>query len=368
MEVPFATLNRMHGALRDEMAEAFFRVYDKGDFVRSDECAAFEDEFAAYCGSSHALGVASGLDALVVALRALDIAAGDEVVVPANTFVATALAVSMVGARIVLVDPDERTCNMTASAFEAAITSRTKAVIPVHLYGQAAEVSEIAEVARQRGVRVIEDCAQAHGARYRGQHVGTFGDVGCFSFYPGKNLGALGDGGAVITEDAALAERMRALSNYGSKVRYHHLEKGMNSRLDEMQAAFLRVKLRHLDEYIVERQKIAEKYLEGIRHPAIRLPETGLDRNHVWHIFAVRCEQRDELKSWLEAAGIGVNCHYPVTIADQEAYAEDGLVATELARKLASEELSLPLYIGMTDEEIERVIERVNEFSGGKVA
>ena len=211
---------------------------------------------------------------------------------------------------------------------------------------------------------MIEDCAQAHGARYGGKHVGNFGEIGCFSFYPGKNLGALGDGGAVITNDEVLAKRMRRIANYGSEVRYHHVEKGMNSRLDEVQAALLRVKLRHLDEYCADRVRVAERYLKEIKNPLVRLPVTGGNRNHVWHVFAVMCEQRDALREHLEGAGVGTNCHYPVTIADQGAYKGDGLVATDFARSLAASELSLPLYVGMPDEEIDYVVHVINGFEG----
>lgn len=364
MKIPFVTLDRLHMPLRDEMREAFLRVYDKGIFVQGDECSLFEKEFADYCGAEYAVGVASGLDALVLALRALGVGQGDEVVVPANTFVATALAASMAGSRVVLVDPDPVTFNMTAEGFEAAITPATKAVVPVHLYGQAADIERIVEIARESGIFVVEDCAQAHGAVYRGKPVGTFGDAGCFSFYPGKNLGALGDGGAVITSDVDLEMRIRELANYGSRKKYHHTQKGMNSRLDEMQAAFLRIKLRYLDEHIADRQRIASRYLSGICNPHIQLPSLAQDRNHVWHIFAVRSDSRDELREYLEGKGIGTNCHYPVTIADQGAYEADGLAATSLARELASSVLSLPLFMGMTDEEIDYVIECVNGFEG----
>lgn len=363
LNIPFATLEHIHAPLREEMKDAFLSVYDKGVFVQGEECSLFEQEFAAYCGSAQAVGVASGLDALAVAMRALGLSDSDEVILPSNTFVATALAVSMVGARVVLVDPSPDTYTMTAKAFKAAITSRTKVVIPVHLYGQAAEIEEIVSIAREYGIRVVEDCAQAHGSRYRGRHVGTFGDVGCFSFYPGKNLGALGDGGAVVTDNNELAERMKVFANYGSKVKYHHVEKGMNSRLDELQAAFLRIKLRHLDEHVVARQEVADRYLAGIKNPSVVLPAVGPGRNHVWHIFAIRSARRDELKGHLEEAGINVNCHYPVTIADQGAYREEGLEATPFARTLASEELSLPLYVGMTNEETQYVIDCVNAFA-----
>lgn len=362
MKIPFATLNRMHSAIQAEMFDAFQHVFEEGIFIQGQECRLFEKEFADYCGARYAVGVASGLDALSLALRALGIAEGDEVILPANTFIATALAVSSVGATVVVVDPDEKTCNMTADACESAITKRTKAIIPVHLYGQAAEIQDITELAHSRGIKVVEDCAQAHGAKYAGKSVGTFGDIGCFSFYPGKNLGALGDGGAVITDDERLATQIARIANYGSDVKYHHVDKGMNSRLDELQAAFLRIKLRHLDEYIIERQWIANRYLEGINNPFIMLPIVGKNRNHVWHIFAIRCRYRDDLQKFLDDRGIGTNCHYPITIADQPAYGRDHLVATDLARMLASQELSLPLYIGMKEEEIDFVIHSINEF------
>ena len=362
MQVPFATLKGVHEPIRRELDKAFNTVLDNGNFIQGEECSQFEREFADYCGCSHCVGVASGLDSLAVAVRSLGIGPGDEVIVPANTFIATALAVSLSGARVVPVDPDPRTYNLEPRNVLAAITPKTKAVIPVHLYGQAADIAEITEIAHDRGICVIEDCAQAHGATYNGKKVGSFGDAGCFSFYPGKNLGALGDGGAVVANDESLAARMREYANYGSSEKSLHAQKGVNSRLDELQAAFLRVKLRQLDQVIADRQRIAQRYLSEIENPLVRLPVVGSDRTHTWHIFAVMCERRDELKTFLADTGIGTNCHYPVTIADQPAYQGDGLAATPLARKLAAEELSLPLYVGMTDEEISYVVDRVNEF------
>ena len=258
MNIPFATFEGMHKAVRPEMMGAFEKVYDRGWFIQGEECQAFEEEFAAYNGAKYAIGVATGLDAIRLALEALGIGAGDEVIIPSNTFIATALAVSAVGAKPVLVDPDPETCNMCGKGLEEALTPRTKAVIPVHLYGQAAQMDEVMDFARRHNLRGVEDCAQAHGALFKGQKAGTFGDAGCFSFYPGKNLGALGDAGAVITNDAQLAEKVRSLGNYGSGEKYHHLYKGVNSRLDEMQAAFLRVKLPQLDKWNEERRRIAE--------------------------------------------------------------------------------------------------------------
>ena len=362
MKVPFATFEKMHGALRSEMVQKFEEIYDRGWFIQGPEYDAFNREFAQYCGAKHAVGVATGLDAIYLALRAMDIGPGDEVIIPSNTFIATALAVSYAGAVPVLVDPDPLTYNLCGTGLEEACTERTKAIIPVHLYGQAAQMDEIMDFAEKHNLHVIEDCAQAHGATFRGQKVGTFGDVGCFSFYPGKNLGALGDGGAVITNDDVLASRMRSLSNYGSSEKYHHVYKGTNSRLDELQAGFLRIKLKHLDAYNAERDRVAQRYLAQIRNPKIHLPAVGRDRNHIWHIFAVMCDSRDDLKKYLEDKGIGTVCHYPIAIADQECYAMDNLAKLPLAKEIASSELSLPMYIGMTDQQVQYVIDALNAY------
>lgn len=362
MNVPFATFDRMHAEIRGEMLDKFTEMYDKGWFIQGSECEAFEREFADYFGAKHAIGVATGLDAIYLALRALGIGAGDDVIVPSNTFIATALAVSYTGANVILVDPDPVTYNMCGKGLEEALTPNTKAVIPVHLYGQTAQMDEVMAFAQKHGLRVVEDCAQAHGATFRGKKAGTFGDVGCFSFYPGKNLGALGDGGAIITDDAELAQKIRSFGNYGSGEKYHHLYKGTNSRLDEVQAGFLRIKLRRLDAYNSERDVTARKYLAGIRNPKIRLPEVGPDRNHIWHIFAVMCDTRDDLKRYLAEKGIGTVSHYPIAIADQPAYAEDKLPHLPLAQKIAASELSLPMYVGMTDEEIQYVIDALNAY------
>ena len=264
MKIPFSTFDVMHRDIREEMLQKFADMYDAGWFIHGKECEKFEKEFAAYLGVKHCIGVGNGLDAIYLSLRALGVGEGDEVLIPSNTFIATALAVSYAGAKPVIVDPDPETYNMCASGLEQALTERTKAIIPVHLYGQSAEMSEVLAFAKAHGLYVLEDCAQAHGARYHGQKVGTFGAVGCFSFYPGKNLGALGDGGAVVTNDDALAQKIRALSNYGSEEKYNHAYMGTNSRLDEIQSGFLSVKLKYLDDYNAERVRIAERYLKGI--------------------------------------------------------------------------------------------------------
>lgn len=362
MMIPFSTFNRMHLDLKEEMLNAFERVYDNGWFIQGQECEAFEKDFANWCGAKYCVGVASGLDALILSLRSLGIGAGDEVIVPSNTFIATALAVSYTGARPVLVDPDGQTYNMCGIGLEEAITSKTKAIIPVHLYGQAAQMDEIMEIAEKYHLFVIEDCAQAHGATFKGQKVGTFGHIGCFSFYPGKNLGALGDGGAIITDSAEIAKKIRILGNYGSDRKYHHIEKGINSRLDELQAGFLRIKLKHLNSYNQERNILAEKYLKGITNPKITLPSVGKSRNHIWHIFAVLCECRDDLKSYLKENNIETVCHYPIAICDQICYKNDNLFRTPFALKIAKQELSLPIFVGMTEEEIQYVIDIINKF------
>lgn len=362
MKIPFSAFDVMHGEIREEMLTKFAQVYDRGWFIQGIECEAFEQEFAAWLGAEHCVGLATGLDAIYLALKALEIGVGDEVIVPSNTFIATALAVSYTGAKVVLVDPDENTYNMCGKGLEEAYTPNCKAIIPVHLYGQAAQMDELLAFAKEKGLYVLEDCAQAHGATYKGQKVGTFGDVGCFSFYPGKNLGALGDGGAIVTNNEELAKKIRCLGNYGSTKKYHHAYQGTNSRLDEVQAALLRIKLKHLDAYNTAREAVAKKYLEGIKNPKIRLPKVGTDRNHVWHLFAVMCDEREALKAYLEEKGIGTVCHYPIAIADQECYKAENLAHLPIAEYIAANELSLPMYYGMMDEQVQYVINVINEF------
>lgn len=366
MKVPFSTFDRMHGEIRNEMLTKFAEVYDKGWFIQGEECASFEQEFAAWNGAKYCVGVATGLDAIYLGLKALGVGPGDEVIVPSNTFIATALAVSYAGAKVVLVDPDEKTCNLCGQGLEEAWTPRCKAIIPVHLYGQPARMDEIMAFARAKGLYVLEDCAQSHGATFNGQKVGTFGDVGCFSFYPGKNLGALGDGGAIITNNETLAMRIRALGNYGSVKKYDHQYLGTNSRLDEVQAALLRIKLRHLDEYNAARDRVARRYLAEIHQPELTLPTVGEGCTHVWHIFAVMCKERDTFKHYLQEKGVGVMCHYPIAIADQACYQEANLPRLPLATHIAASELSLPMYYGMTDEEVQYVIDTINAYEGNQ--
>lgn len=362
MKIPFSTFNNMHSEVRGEMLAKFEEMYDAGWFIQGKECKLFEEEFATYFGAKYCIGVGNGLDAIYLSLRALGIGAGDEVIIPSNTFIATALAISYAGATSVIVDPDSVTYNMCGVGLEEAITDKTKAIIPVHLYGQAAEMDEIMAFAKKHNLYVLEDCAQAHGALYKGQKVGTFGDAGCFSFYPGKNLGALGDGGAVICNDDALAAKIKAIANYGSKEKYNHIYMGTNSRLDEIQAGFLRIKLTHLDEYNADRCRVAERYLKEIKNPKIKLPAIGEARTHIWHVFAVMCEEREDLSKYLGEKGIGTVCHYPISIADQKAYEELKLPKLPIAQKIARTELSLPLYVGMSDEEIDYVVEAINNF------
>lgn len=362
MNIPFSTFDRMHADIRSEMLDKFTEIYDRGWFIQGREYDAFEKEFAAYCGAKHCIGVGNGLDAIYLMLLALGIGKGDEVIIPSNTFIATALAVSYAGATPVLVDPDEVTYNMCGKGLEDALTDKTKAIIPVHLYGQAAEMDEIMDFANKNNLFVVEDCAQAHGALYKGQKVGTFGVAGCFSFYPGKNLGALGDGGAVVSNSDEIADKVRAIANYGSKEKYNHIYMGTNSRLDEVQAGLLRIKLQHLDEYNADRNRIANRYLENINNPKIKLPVIGKDRTHIWHIFAVMTSQRDELEKYLIDKGIGVTKHYPIAIPDQKAYESLNLPHMPLASEIAATELSLPLFVGMTDEEIDYVIDAINKF------
>ena len=359
--IPFNDLKPLHGLLAGELEAATKRVLHSGWYILGPELEAFEQAFAAYHGVSHAVGVANGTDAIELALRALRIGPGDEVITVAHTAVATVCAVERTGATPVLVDVDEATFTMDPAAAAAAVTPRTKAIVPVHLYGHPADMGPLLELTARHGLAVVEDCAQAHGARFGGRLVGTMGHLGAFSFYPTKNLGAYGDGGAVVTSDPALAERVRRLRNYGQEDRYHHAERGQNSRLDEMQAAILRVKLAHLDEHNAVRRRLAGEYsrrLTGVITPVCR---PGADP--VFHLYVVRHPHRDALMSALKERGIGTLIHYPVPVHLQEGYRDLGYAPGSLpvTERFAREILSLPLYVGLTPENVARVADAVNE-------
>ena len=362
MNIPFSTMNYLHKELKDELYEKFDKIYKSGWFIQGKEVEKFEKNFAKYIGVNNCVGVGNGLDALKLSLMAIGIKQGDEVLVPSNTYIATVLAISQVGAKPILVDPDIKTYNISKEEIEKNITKKTKAIIVVHLYGQSANMDEIVDLAKKYNLYLIEDCAQAHGALYKGKKVGSFGDIGCFSFYPGKNIGALGDGGAIVTNNTEYAEKIRAIANYGSKEKYKHIYIGINSRLDELQAGFLNVKLKHIDKMINERQRIANLYLKGINNDKIILPTVGTNRNHVWHIFAIRTKNRNKLKKYLEQNGILTVIHYPISIAMQKAYENYNLDNLPIAKMISDEELSLPMYYGMSDDEINYVIDIVNKY------
>ncbi len=364
MKIPFVSFETMHKEINDEINGAFQMVLHSNCFIQGEELNAFEREFAEYCGAKYCVGCGNGLDALYLILRAYGIGDGDEVIVPANTYIATALAVSYTGAVPVFVEPEEETFNINPALIEAAVTEHTRAIMAVHLYGQPAKMDEILTIARRHNMKVIEDAAQAHGAAYKGVRTGHLADAAGFSFYPGKNLGALGDGGAVVTDDEELADKVRALGNYGSDYKYHHIYKGNNSRLDELQAAFLRVKLHELNRWNEERRRIANRYLTEIRNPKIKLPVMCDDVEHVYHIFGVRCDTRDALEQYLNENGIGTNKHYPVPIHLQRAYADLQIpVGTyPVAEHISETELSIPMFYGMTEDEIGYVIEKLNTF------
>ena len=362
MKIPFVSFLPMERELDTELRGAFDRVFTRSWYIEGVEDEIFEKAFAEYVGTDYCIGVGNGLDALMLSLKALGIGESDEVIVPSNTYIATALAVTYVGATPVFVEPKIETFNIDPDLIEAAVTEKTKAIMPVHLYGQACDMDPIMEVARKYGLKVVEDCAQAHGATYKGQKVGTFGDAAGFSFYPGKNLGALGDAGAVVTNDKELADKVRALGNYGSDYKYHHIYKGNNSRLDELQSAFLAAKLPHLERMNVERRRIADKYLSAIKNPKVILPTVEEDMVPVWHIFGIRCKERDALEKHLNDAGIGTNKHYPIPMHLQECYRDLGFKEGDfpISEEISATELSIPMYYGMTDEEISYVIDTIN--------
>lgn len=364
MSIPFLDLGAAYRELHPQIDAAVSRVLASSWYVLGPEVEAFEINWAAYCGAAHAVGLANGLDALTLALRALDIGPGDEVIVPSNTYIATWLAVSAVGAVPIPVEPDSDTYNIDPTLIEAAISAQTRAILPVHLYGQPADLDPILDIARRNRLRVVEDAAQAHGAAYKGRRIGAHGDIICWSFYPGKNLGALGDAGAITTNDADLAGRIAMLRNYGSRQKYINEEAGVNSRLDPVQAAILRVKLEVLDDWTARRRAIAALYAQGLAGTGLALPQVPDWADPAWHLYVVRSPNRDELQAHLAAAGIATLIHYPIPPHMQAAYAALGLAsnALPLARDLASQVISLPIGPHLTIEQAERIVEVVSTF------
>jgi dTDP-3-amino-3,4,6-trideoxy-alpha-D-glucose transaminase len=364
--IPITRLDQADPELLEELLAVVSRVAHKGAFTMGAELEAFESEFAAYCETDHAVGVSSGTEAIVLALKALNIGAGDEVIVPSNSFIATAEAVSLAGATPRLVDVDPFTHLLSADAVEAAIGPRTRCVIPVHLMGSTVDMQPLLEVARTAGIAVVEDCAQAHGARYEGRRVGTFGDIGCFSMYPTKNLGAWGDGGAIVTADPEIESRIKLLRSHGEQPRYHHRIVGTTARLDAMQAAILRVKLQRLDGWNEDRRRIGSMLREGLAGSGVEIPEpAGAFGDHVYHLFIVRTQRREALRAFLDERGVSTAVHYPFPIHRTEAYAELGLGQGSLpvAERLAEEICTLPLFPSMSDDEVAQVIEAVQDFN-----
>jgi len=357
MQIPFLDLSRLHQAIRQPLDEAYHRVMDSGWFIMGPELEAFESEFAAYSDVKHCIGVGNGLEALHLLLRAHGIGPGDEVIVPSNTFIATWLAVSQCGATPVPVEPNIKTHNIDPALIEAVITPRTRAIMPVHLYGQPADMDPVNEIATKQGLIVIEDAAQAQGARYKGRIVGSLGHAAGTSFYPGKNLGALGDGGAVLTNDDEIASKVRRLRNYGSTVKYQHELAGYNSRLDELQAAFLRVKLLVLDAWNDRRREIADSYIRSLDGQRFGLPFVPDCTDPVWHLFVIRHARRDALREHLTKNGVNTVIHYPIPPHLQACYAAFATHHLPLAKQLAAEVLSLPISPDMSEAEVGRVLQ-----------
>lgn len=348
---------------QEEFEKKAIEVLRSGWYVLGNEVKSFEKEFAEFTGAKHCVGLASGLDALWIAFRILGIGAGDEVIVQGNTYIASVMGITMNGATPIFVEPDEY-FNIDVTKIEEKITDKTKAILVVHLYGQASNMGPIVELCNKYNLRLVEDCAQAHGAKFRGQQIGTFGDIGCFSFYPSKNLGAFGDAGAIITNDDSIAEDTRVFRNYGSEKRYYNKVVGANSRLDEIQAGFLRVRLKYLNELAEEKEKICERYLNGIKNDKIVLPQVREGATHIWHQFVIKTDYRDELIKYLESKEIGTIIHYPIPPHLSEAYKYLGHKEGDfpITEKYAKTVLSIPLYNGMTNEELDYIIETINAF------
>ena len=365
MQVPFLDLRAAYRELKTEIDNAVARVLDSGCYILGPEVDAFEAEFADYCGARQAIGVANGLDALHLTLRAMGVGAGDEVIVPSNTYIATWLAVSQCGATPVPVEPAEATFNLDPALVEAAITPRTRVILPVHLYGQPADIDPILAIARSHGLRVLEDGAQAHGARYKGRRIGAHGDAVAWSFYPGKNLGALGDGGAVTTGDPQLAERIRVMRNYGSRVKYVNEIRGCNSRLDPLQAAVLRVKLKHLDSWNTRRSRIAQRFTAELADSGLVLPRVPDWAAPVWHLYVVRHPRRDALQRALADQGVGTLIHYPIPPHLQQAYAAEASSrgTFPIAERIHDTVLSLPIGPHLTEAQVATAIEAVKRLA-----
>jgi len=362
MHIPFLPLDKINNRFRDEIDARIKGIIDKGWYLQGEENERFCRNFAAYCGTKYSLGVANGLDALNLIIRAYGFGPGDEIIVPANTYIATILAISENGCTPVLVEPDIATYNIDPDLIEAAITPRTRAIMVVHLYGQAVQMEKVWDIAQRHGLKIIEDAAQAHGAWYQGKRVGNLGDVAAFSFYPGKNLGCMGDGGGITTNDEELYAKVKALANYGSDRKYHHIYKGVNSRLDEIQAAVLDVKLAGLDADNARRREIAAYYRRAITNPNVILPQTYDEDAAVWHVFAVRTERRDEFQKYLANNGVQTIIHYPTPPHKQEAYAEWNDLSYPITEKIHREIISLPISPVMTDEEAAYVADMVNRW------
>lgn len=363
MKVPFSILERQYKMYQKEYEAKALEVLRKGWYILGEETEKFEEEYAKYTGTKYALGIDNGLNALVLAFRALNIGQGDEVIVQGNTFIATVMGITINGATPIFVEPDKY-YNIDIEKIEEKITERTKAICVVHLYGQATRMDKILELCKKYNLKLVEDCAQAHGAEFNGQKIGSFGDIGCFSFYPGKNLGCFGDGGAITTNNEEIYKKIKILRSYGSEKKYHHIEVGYNARLDELQAGLLRIKLSHLSELTDERKEIAEQYLKEIKNPLVQLPKVREKCSHVWHLFVVRIENRDKFQKYLEESGIGTVIHYPIPPHLSKAYENLGYKVGDypITEGYSDTVVSLPLYNGMTNEEINYVIKKINEY------
>jgi len=360
--IKFLDLEKINNRFRSEIDTRIKSILDKGWYLQGDENNLFAQHFARYCGTQYALGVANGLDALRLIIKAYGFGQGDEIIVPANTFIATVLAISDNGCTPVLVEPNINSYNINPDLIERSITPKTKAIMVVHLYGQAVQMEKIWVLAQKYNLKIIEDAAQAHGAYYKDKRVGSLSDAAAFSFYPGKNLGALGDAGGITTNDEILYNKIKALANYGSDIKYHHIYQGLNSRMDEIQAAVLDIKLKYLDNDNIYRRKIAQYYRQNIVNPQIILPQVYAEQSHVWHVFVIRCPDRNNLQQYLVEKGIQTNIHYPTAPHKQEAYAQMNHLHFPITEQIHKEVLSLPISPVMTSTEVNQVVEAVNEW------